>query len=170
VYRGDKAGKDRFTNRQGVFHAGDKEVAEKYASGETYELFLNIEKLLMLDEKSFINTREQINDMMYNFMEMDESELENNTQFQTLLVNYLAFRNEEGSDVRDFYNSFLPEVSDETELEELRDIMFKSLHDANTFEWRQIDYKDIDILNPYICFNTKCFHAELSFSRSKREP
>jgi hypothetical protein len=150
VYRGDKAGKDRFTNRQSVFHASDKEVAEKYASGETYELFLNVRKPLTLDEKSFIETREQINDMMYDFMEMDESELKNNTQFQTLLANYLAFRNEEGSSVRDFYNSFLPEVSDETGLEELRDIMLKSLHDANTFEWRQIDYKDIDILNPYI--------------------
>lgn len=89
VYRGDKAGKDRFTNRQGVFHASEKAVAEGYSSGGLYDLFLDIKNPLALDEKSFTEARERINDMLCDFQEMDRSELENNEQFQRLRENYL---------------------------------------------------------------------------------
>jgi len=150
VHRGDHAEKDRFTNRQGVYFAAEKTVAEDYASGGLYEVFLDIKNPLDLDEKTFSEVRERINDMLVDIYEQDWSELEHNEQFQTLRENYLAFRNEEGSAVQDFYNDFLPEVSEDTDLDELKDILLKSVHDANTFEWQQIDYKDIDILNPFI--------------------
>jgi hypothetical protein len=150
VFRGDKAGKDRFTNRQGIYFAVDRAVAEKYASGGLYDLFLNIRNPLNMNEKTFYEVRERINEMLEEIYEQDWSELEHNEQFQTLRENYLAFRNEEGSAVRDFYNEFLPEVSEDTDLDDLKDILLKSVHDANTFEWRQIDYRDIDILNPFI--------------------
>ena len=150
VFRGDMAGRETFTNRQGVYHASDKDIAEKYVSGGLYDLFLDMKNPLVLDKKTFNEVRERINEMLEEIYEQDWSELEHNEQFQTLRENYLAFRNEEGSAVRDFYNDFLPEVSEDTELDELKDILLKSLHDTNTFEWRQIDYRDIDILNPFI--------------------
>jgi len=150
VHRGDQAGKDRFTNRQGVYFAADKAVAEEYASGGLYDVFLDIKNPLDLNEKTFSEIRGRINDMLEDFYELDWSELEHNEQFQALRENYLAFRNEEGSAIRNFYNEFLPEVSEDTPLEDLKEILIKSVHDANTFEWRQIDYKDIDILNPFI--------------------
>ncbi|MDR2729516.1 MAG: hypothetical protein LBB81_01295 [Treponema sp.] len=150
VFRGDKSGKDRFINRQGVYTAGEKSVAKDYSSGGLYDLFLNMKKPLALDERSFSETRERINDILYDLQEMDWSELKNSEQFLRLRDNYLAFRNDEGSRVRDFYNDFLPEVSEDTDIEEFRDVLVQSVHDANTFEWRQIDFRDIDILNPYI--------------------
>jgi len=149
VFRGDQAGKDRFTNRQGVYFSADKTVAEDYASGGLYDLFLNIKNPLILDKITFNETRERINDMLEDIYEQDWSELEHNEQFQKLKENYLTFRNEEGSYVREFYD-FLPAVSEDTDLDELKEILMKSVHDANTFEWRQIEYKDIDILNPFI--------------------
>jgi hypothetical protein len=150
VYRGDKDGLDRFMNAQGVFHASDSSVAGGYSSGGLYKNYLDIKNPLVLDEHSFNEIREAINDMTMDIFEQDESELENNRQFQDLRKNYLAFRNEEGSAIRDFYNDFLPEVSENTSLEEFKEILLKSLHDTNTFEWRQIDFRDIDILNPFI--------------------
>jgi hypothetical protein len=148
VYRGDKAGLDRFLNRQGIYHAADADVARGYSSGGLYKDFLNIKNPLVLNEQSFNAVREDINDMMQEILEQDWSELENNRQFQDLRENYLAFRNEEGSAIRDFYNGFLPEVSEKTDLEEFKEVLLKSLHDTNTFNWRQIDFRDIDVLNP----------------------
>ncbi|MDR2020678.1 MAG: hypothetical protein LBQ14_07950 [Treponema sp.] len=151
VFRGDKAGLDRFLNKQGIYHAADAEIAKGYSSGGVYKNFLNIKNPLVLNsENRFNKIRDDINDMIYDILEQDWPELENNRRFQDLRKNYLAFRNEEGSTVRDFYNDFLPEVSEETDLEEFKEILLKSLHDTNTFNWRQIDFRDIDILNPYI--------------------
>ena len=150
VYRGDKPERETFANPQGINFAGDKTVAAYYSSGGLYNLFLNIKNPLVLNENSFNRAREQIGDMLEEIYEKDWSELAHDSRYQRLKEKYLAFRNEEGSAVRDFYNDFLPEVSEDTPLEDFKEILLKSVHDANAFEWRQIDYHDIDILNPFI--------------------
>jgi len=150
VYRGDKPEQEIFANPQGVSLAGDKTVAADYSSGGLFNLFVDIKNPLVLNENSFNNIREQINNMLEDIYEQDWSELEHNAQYQALRENYLAFRNGEGSAVRDFYNNFLPDVSEDTPLDGFKEILLKSVHDANTFEWQQIDYHDIDILNPFI--------------------
>jgi len=155
VFRGDKTGLDRFTNQQGIFHASSKKVAEKYSSGGLYDLFLDIKNPYIHTAPEFLKIRRQINDFLYDIYDKDWSELENNEQFQTLRKNYLEFRNEKGSTVRDFYNSFLPEVSENTDLEEFKDILSKSLQDVNqeivtTSQFEQLDYHELDILNPFI--------------------
>ena len=150
VFRGDRPGLERFANPQGSFFTDEKPLAQRYSSGGLYSLFLCVKNPLVLDEKSFIQARERINDLLFDVYEKDRSELDRDSTYQALRKNYLAFRNGEGSAVRDFYNDFLPKVSEDTPLEEFKEILLKSVHDANVFGWRQIDYKDIDILNPFI--------------------
>jgi hypothetical protein len=150
VFRGDKPDKELFANPQGTFFTSEKALAKNYSSGGLYELFLYMKNPLILNEKNFIEIREQINDMLVDIYEKDRSELEHDLRYQALRKNYLAFRNEQGSSVRDFYNNFLPKVSEDTDFDDFKEILLKSVHDANAFEWRQIDYRDIDILNPFV--------------------
>jgi hypothetical protein len=150
VFRGDKPGKELLANPQGTFFTSDKALAEGYSSGGIYELFLDMKNPLVLNEENFTKVREQVNDMLADIYEKDWSELERDSRYQELRKNYLAFRNGQGSSVRDFYSDFLPKVSEDTDLEDFKETLLKSVHDANTFEWRQIDYHDIDILNPFI--------------------
>jgi hypothetical protein len=150
VFRGDRPGLGQFSNPQGIFFFEDKSLASSYSSGGLYELFLDVKNPLVLDENSFYKTRRQVNDLLADIYEKDWSELENDSTYQALRKNYLAFRNGEGSKVRDFYDDFLPKVSEDTPLDEFKEILLKSVHDANAFEWRNIDYHDIDILNPFI--------------------
>jgi hypothetical protein len=150
VFRGDNPDKELFANPQGTFFTSEKALAEGYSSGGIYGLFLDMKNPLVLDEENFNKVREQVNDMLVDICEKDWSELERDSRYQELRKNYLAFRNGQGSSVRDFYNDFLPKVSEDTDLEDFKEILLKSVHDANAFEWRQIDYHDIDILSPFI--------------------
>jgi hypothetical protein len=150
VYRGDGPDRELFANPQGTFFTSEKALAEGYSSGGLYGLFLDMKNPLVLNEGNFVEVREKINDMLVDIYEKDQSELDHDSQYQALRKNYLAFRNGQGSAVRDFYSDFLPKVSEDTDLEDFKEILLKSVHDANAFEWRQIDYHDIDILNPFI--------------------
>ncbi|MCL1926825.1 MAG: hypothetical protein FWF95_06800, partial [Syntrophorhabdaceae bacterium] len=150
VYRGDLSGKEQFSAAQGNWFAEVERVAQDYSSGEVYPVYLKIEKPFVFSEESFAELKKTLSDKFADWLDMDDSELTKEADFIELRDKYIAFRNNRGSTVRDFYNEFLPKVSKSMSHEKLRDVMAKSLHDVYAFEFRQVDYRDTNILNPYL--------------------
>jgi len=152
VYRGDKRGSYVMDNAQGSYHASAKDVADGYAKGgETYDNYLAMRNPLdMRGEEAYNRLKSELNERMDELYDMDESELADDKFFQTLRRSYIDFRNKEGSSVRELYDDFLPKVDENMSNEELRDVLMRSLNDFNQFSYREMDYRDIDILNPFI--------------------
>ncbi|KEJ91605.1 hypothetical protein [Synergistes jonesii] len=152
AYRGDAAGMTSFGSAQGNYFISDKDTAEGYAGkkGSLYPVYLNIRNPFVFSEENVASLKEALSARFDDWFDMDDSELAHDGDFQRLRELYAAFRNDEGSVVRDLYNDFLPQMDESMDDEEARDLMGRSLHDFYAFEARQLDFRDMDILNPYL--------------------
>ncbi|KEJ92726.1 hypothetical protein [Synergistes jonesii] len=152
AYRGDAAGMTSFGSAQGNYFISDKDTAEGYAGkkGSLYPVYLNIRNPFVFSEENVASLKEALSARFDDWFDMDDSELAHDGDFQRLRELYAAFRNDEGSVVRNLYNDFLPQMDESMDDEEARDLMGRSLHDFYAFEARQLDFRDMDILNPYL--------------------
>ena len=153
VYRGDRPGRYVMDSAQGSFFSDREIIADGYAGkeGQTYAVYLDIKNPAYMDNEADYNRlRNEISDMLYDFYDMDESELDNDERWQSLREFYLNFRNNEGSSVRDFFNDFLPEASEDMSHEELLENMGRALRDLFQFSYREADYRDMDIAVPFL--------------------
>lgn len=152
AYRGDAAGMTSFGSAQGNYFISDKDTAEGYAGkkGSLYPVYLNIRNPFVFSEENVASLKEALSARFDDWFDMDDSELAHDGDFQRLRELYAAFRNDEGSVVRNLYNDFLPQMDESMDDEEARDLMGRSLHDFYTFSASQLDFRDMDILNPYL--------------------
>lgn len=152
VYRGDAAGKASFGSAQGNYFVSDADEARGYAgkSGAVYPVYLNIRNPFVFSEENVDSLKEALSARFDDWFDMDDSELAHDGDFQRLRELYAAFRNDDGSAIRDLYNDFLPRMDESMGDEEARDLMGRSLHDFYTFSASQLDFRDMDILNPYL--------------------
>jgi GNAT superfamily N-acetyltransferase len=150
LYRGDLSDKTQFDAAQGNWFTDTEQVAEGYSSGQTYPVYLSMQNPFILNEENYNKLKGTISDKFEDWFSMDDSELDNDSDFQRLRESYLAFRNDGENSVKDFYNGFLPEVSEDMENEELRERMLESLHDFYQFSFREADYHETGILNPFL--------------------
>jgi len=152
VYRGDTAGMTSFGSAQGNYFISDKDTAEGYAGkkGSLYPVYLNIRNPFVFSEENVASLKEALSARFDDWFDMDSSELAHDGDFQRLRNLYAAFRNDDGSAIRDLYNDFLPRMDESMGDEEARDLMGRSLHDFYTFSASQLDFRDMDILNPYL--------------------
>ena len=152
VHRGDMPDKSSFAAAQGNYFVSNKDIAKGYAGsyGNVYPVFLNIRNPFVFNEKNVSELKKILRDKVLDWLDMDNSELAHDDDFQRLRKVYEAFRNEGGSSVRDFYNGFLPEITEDMSDEAAMEVMDESLRDFYTFEYRQLDYREIDILNPFL--------------------